>query len=87
MASLEERVATLEAEVAVLRQAQVLNALRETQLEHGQRLDDLAARVDRIDGTVTHIRDQHGAKLGDIAAMLGQLIEREEGGGATPTAP
>ncbi len=63
-----------------------LNALRETQLEHGQAITQLSGRVgqltgtvDQLTGTVSHIRDQHGAKLDDIVGLLNQLIAREDG--------
>jgi hypothetical protein len=107
VASLEERVAALEAEIGVIRQeaaaaralaagadrdvadyraelrgqTRMIGALRETQVEH---FDHLSGLIDNLEATVVHIRDQHGAKLDGIAAMIGQLIERE-GGGAEPT--
>jgi hypothetical protein len=65
-----------------------LNALRESQLEHGQaithigeRVDQLGERVDQLTGTVGNIRDQHGARLNDIAGMLNRLVDREDGPG------
>lgn len=109
---LEQRVATLEAELAVVRQeaaaaralaagadsdvadvraelrghTRVLGALRETQVEQGQRLDGVDAKLDAITsvvgqlaGTVGHIRDQHGASLAHITDLLGQLIDRDNG--------
>lgn len=114
---LARRVATLEAEVGVLRQeaaaaralaagadrdvadyraelrghTRTLGALRQTQLEQGQaitgldakvgqldaRVDQLDAKVDQLAGTVGHIRDQHGASLTEIVGLLNHLIDRE----------
>lgn len=56
----------------------VLNALRETQLEHGNKLVEHGNKLDQLTGAVNHIRDQHGAKLDDIAAMLTRLIDEKE---------
>lgn len=64
----------------------VLGALRETQVQQGQGLDRVDAKVDDLNtavgqlaGTVGHIRDQHGASLAHITDLLGQLIDRENG--------
>ena len=50
----------------------MLGALRETQVEQGQAIDQLSAAVGQI-------RDQHGAKLNDIVGLLNHLIDRESG--------
>ena len=67
-------------------QTRVLGVLRETQVQQGQRLDGVDAKLDELTavvgqlaGTVGHIRDQHGASLAHITDLLGQLIDREPG--------
>jgi hypothetical protein len=59
----------------------VLNALRETQLEHGRPLDSLEVRFDglegRFDGLETEMRDGFSvlnAGMAQIPAMLTTLI-------------
>lgn len=52
-------------------QTQVLQALRETQIEQGR---DIAA----LKADVAHIKQDHGAKLEQIVGLLGTLIEADE---------
>lgn len=58
-----------------------LGALRETQLEQGQVITGLGAKVDALTGTVGQLRDQHGASLTEIVGLLNQLIDRDNGQG------
>lgn len=106
---LEQRIAALEDELAVVRQeaaaaralaagadrdvtdyraelrghTRVLNALRATQLDQDAVIGRVEDKVDQLTGTVGHIRDQHGASLAHIAALLGQLIDRDNEEGST----
>jgi hypothetical protein len=99
MGTLEQRVKALEGEMSQIReewgvvaqapliQARLLNALRETQLEHSKELQVLKGDVQVLKGdTREHSRvlDQHSADLIElkqgiqtIVQMLTTLIDRE----------
>ncbi len=48
----------------------LIAALRDSQIDHGHRLDRLTESVD-------YIRTEHGARLQDIVGLLNTLIERD----------
>lgn len=72
----------------------VLNALRETQLEHGERLSSLEGRFDSMEGrfgslerrvdSLEHKVDSGFAKLGEGMAHITALLEGMVEGDQTP---
>lgn len=67
---------------------QVLNALRETQLEHGARLDRVEGRLDSVENAVNEgfAKTEHQfRKLGHGIAEITEMLRRREGGEAHPS--
>jgi hypothetical protein len=54
--------------------AGLLNALRETQVEHGMRLERLEVGISELKGDVSELRGGQGA----IVGMLEELIRRDD---------
>ena len=94
MADLEQRVTALEQDRAQIRaewatvqqaplvNARLLNALRETQLEHSRMLAEHDRRFDAIDRRFDDVDARHVGLLAGqelIVSMLDTLIEREPG--------
>lgn len=102
MSSVEERLTAVERELAQVReewtvvqqapliQARLLNALRETQVDHDRRLGKIEKKLDEH----TRILGEHGQVLGEhtrllvglgngqetLVSMLGTLIDRSAPG-------
>jgi hypothetical protein len=105
MSTLEERLAAVERELAQVReewtvvqqapliQARLLNALRETQVDHDRRLGKMERTLDghtRVLDGHTHLLDEHtrllvglGHGQETIVGMLSTLMTRDEHGGET----
>jgi chromosome segregation ATPase len=73
---------------------ELLNALRETQLEHGEQLNSLEGRFGTLEGrfgslerrvdSLEHKVDSGFTKLGDGMAHIAALLEGMAGGDQTP---
>lgn len=62
---------------AVKAQTRVLGALRETQVEHGQKLDDLDKKITGLDERMTAGFGKLTHGMTAIEGMLRELIERQ----------
>ena len=55
----------------------VLNALRETQVEHGQRLDGIESKVEALDARVDSGFTKVNIAVGQIATLLQRVIDKD----------
>ena len=55
----------------------VLNALRETQVEHGQRLDNIESKVEVLDAKVDSGFTKVNIAVGQIATLLQRVIDKD----------
>ncbi|WP_460441499.1 hypothetical protein [Amycolatopsis stemonae] len=58
-------------------QVKVLNALRETQIEHGQRLDGLDARFDQLETKVDSGFTKINVSTDRISQLLQQVVDKD----------
>jgi chromosome segregation ATPase len=87
MSSMEERMTALEGDVAQIRQewavvaqapliqARLLNALRETQLEHGKELQEQRSMLNHHTADLAELKGDVAELKGDVAELKGDVAE------------
>lgn len=81
LVALEQRVESETAPRALVQaQTSLIDALRQTQIDHGRKLDKLDNRVDGIDSRLTRVEDKIDGLTHASSTILGLLTELTDSG-------